>query len=55
MSAWPSKSCKSRMPVPLSSRCVAKLCRSVCGVTRLSNFARAAASRIACWNRSSSM
>ena len=31
-SLWPSSSCTMRMSVPASSRCVAKECRSVCGV-----------------------
>ena len=34
-----------RMSVPPSSRCVAKLCRSVCTVTRLSSSAAAQAER----------
>ena len=36
MSAWPSISCTARRSAPPSSRCVAKLCRSVCGVTGFS-------------------
>src|SRR5712692_6983837 len=32
--AWPSSTWMTRMSVSCSSRCVAKLCRSVCGDTR---------------------
>lgn len=31
--AWPSSNCTARTSAPVSSRCVAKLCRNVCGET----------------------
>src|SRR5436190_2003551 len=33
MLAWPSSSCTVRRSAPPESRCVAKLCRNVCGLT----------------------
>ena len=33
MLAWPSNSCTVRRSEPPASRCVAKLCRNVCGLT----------------------
>ena len=43
----PSNSCNVRMSVPLSSKCVAKLCRNTCGVARRSKPATCAASLMA--------
>src|SRR5438132_4521319 len=45
----PSKSWITRISTPCSRRWVAKLCRSVCGVTLASRPARSAASRNARW------
>ena len=41
--AWPSRTWMTRMSTPSSSRCVAKLCRSVCGLTFLLSPAAIAA------------
>jgi len=38
-STWPSRTWMMRMSVPLSKRCVAKLCRKLCAVTGLPIFA----------------
>jgi hypothetical protein len=42
--AWPSSAWMTRISTPSSSKCVAKLCRKVCGPTRLAMSAAAAAS-----------
>ena len=43
MEVWQSKAWITRMSVPASSKCVAKLCLRMCGVTRLERPTDAAA------------